>query len=158
MIKQKKVFKIQKHVFMFTVICTIFAGPSIAEEWTEFSAVLKPSPIHGVGVFATHDIPKGTRVFGEQTNYRWYKLDNLPFELRKYCQLLKEDEVRGPERFDRMEIDWYLNHSNDPNVAEIKEDYWIAVRDIKAGEELLIDYNQLNELEHLKEPFYKISH
>ena len=54
-----------------------------------------------------------------------------------------------------MEIDWYLNHSNDPNIIEIKEDYWITVRDIKACEELLVDYNQFNEPEHLKEPFYK---
>ena len=30
-----------------------------------------------------------------------------------------------------------------------------ALEDIKAGEEILIDYNCLNEPEHLKEDYYK---
>lgn len=143
--------------FIPLLLFTISFTHCNAQEWTEFSAVLKPSPIHGIGVFVTHDIPKGTKVFNEQIKYRWYKLDTLPVELRKYCQYLTEGECRGPERFDRMEVDWYLNHSDNPNVIEVKEDYWVAERNIKAGEELLIDYNQLNEPEHLKESFYKKS-
>ena len=138
----------------FLIFLTTAASYSVAEEWTEFSAVLKPSAIQGVGVFTTHDIPKGTKVFSD-IKYRWYKLESIPVELRKYCHFVKEDEVLGPERFDRMEAEWFLNHSNDPNVAEIAADFWVAVKDIKTGEELLMDYNQLNELEHLKEPYYK---
>lgn len=125
-----------------------------AEEWSEFSAVLKPSPISGIGVFATHDIPQGTKILNH-LEYREYDLKSLPPELRKYCQFLSEDTALGPERFDRMEVDWFLNHSFDPNVAEVREDYWIAVKEIKAGDELLMDYTQLNEPEHLKEWYYK---
>lgn len=142
------------HALIYLILFTITACYSAAEEWSEFSAVLKPSPIHGIGVFATHDIPKGTKVFSD-LNYKWYELNSVPVELRKYCQFLTEDTVRGPERFDRMEVDWFLNHSNNPNIVEIREEHWIAVKDIKAGEELLIDYAQLNEPEHLKESFYK---
>ena len=144
------------HALIYLIFFTITVCHCAAEEWSEFSAVLKPSPIHGIGVFAAHDIPKGTRVFAD-LNYRWYELNSVPVELRKYCQFLTEDKVRGPERFDRMEVDWFLNHSNDPNIVEIKEECWIAVKDIKAGEELLIDYTQLNEPEYLKELFYKNS-
>ena len=67
-----------------------------------------------------------------------------------------------------MEVGWYLNHSAQPNMRiESYQDgqeedcllYVInyhIIRDIKAGEEVLIDYNDLDEPEALKEDFYKM--
>lgn len=52
-------------------------------------------------------------------------------------------------------IGWYINHSREPNIHKIGEDHIVTSRAIKAGEEILIDYNQLNEPEHLKEDYYK---
>lgn len=136
--------------------------------WTEFSFILKPSPLGGVGVFATHDIPSGTLLFNQdyKSNHRTLKIKDVPEELIKYCIYINNDECLCPERFDHMEIGWYLNHSATPNIAKkdlneitmnidrVKRPFY-AIKDIKAGDEILIDYNYLNEPEHLKEDYYK---
>lgn len=126
-------------------------------EWSEFSFILKPSPIGGIGVFATHDIPSGKRIFSGEFTRRKMKTKDLPLEFRKYVIFINDEECFCPERFDRMEIGWYINHSDTPNITEISDKHLVALRDIKAGEEILLDYNELNEPEHLKESYYKKS-
>jgi Proteins containing SET domain len=42
--------------------------------------------------------------------------------------------------FHRMSIGWYTNHSKQPNVETRT---WKALRDIKKGEEITIDYDAL---------------
>ena len=55
-----------------------------------------------------------------------------------------------------MEICWYLNHSETPNVSAQKDNHpFYAIKSIKAGDEVVIDYNELNEPDHLKEAYYK---
>ena len=136
-------------------------------QWSEFSFMLQPSPLGGVGVFATHDIPAGTLLFNQNFELRTMKVIDVPAALLKYCIYISDEECLCPERFDRMEIGWYINHSSTPNIARknrvsnaeavknIKERTVHAVRDIKAGEEILIDYNSLDEPEHMKEDYYK---
>lgn len=124
---------------------------------TEFSFILKPSIIGGVGVFATHDLPAGIRVFSAASSVRKLKVSELPQQFIKYCPMVSDEECFGPEQFDRMEIRWYLNHSHQPNVKRIAPGHFVTFREIKAGEEVLIDYNQFDEPEHLKEDYYKIS-
>src|SRR5262245_41588622 len=47
------------------------------EETNEFSFVLKPSKIAGVGVFATHDIPKGAILnFWKQGDIKFVKRED----------------------------------------------------------------------------------
>lgn len=124
-------------------------------ESAEFSFILKPSSIAGIGVFATHDILEGTHLFKGNFFPRTMKIKNVPAAFVKYCIFLNNEECLCPERFDRMEIGWFINHSDTPNIVKIAEKTIIAVRDIKAGEEIFINYNQLNEPEHLKESYYK---
>ena len=136
-------------------------------DWSEFSFMLKPSPLGGVGVFATHDIPAGTHLFNPDFEIRTLKVKDVPAPLLQYCIYISDDECLCPERFDRMEIGWYINHSSTPNIAKkskapnadavknIKERIVHAVQDIKAGDEILIDYNYLDEPEHMKEDYYK---
>lgn len=144
-------------------------------KWTEFSFMLKPSPLGGIGVFATHDIPSGTLLFNQNSKHlvRTLKIKDLPAEALKYCVLINDEECFCPERFDRMEIGWYLNHSAEPNIAKkdpsqiinTAEDFYnnrekhqlYSIKDIKAGDEILMDYNELNEPEALKEDYYKQS-
>lgn len=45
--------------------------------------------------------------------------------------------------------------SNTDPVKNIKERTVYAIQDIKAGDEILIDYNCLDEPEYLKEAYYK---
>jgi len=124
----------------------------------EFSFVLKPSE-HGVGVFATHDIKAGTylRIFGDEgapvdvAVIR--KKEDVPESFRKYC-VDRGDILECPKDFGCMEIGWLLNHSGTPNAYHKNYEYH-ALRDIKVGEEITIDYNSLNEPEENKEEYYK---
>lgn len=138
-----------------------------AQPWSEFSFILKPSPLRGIGVFATHALSAGTVLFSGTHKVRTLHVKDIPQEFIKYCVLVNDEECLCPERFDRIEIGWHLNHSSGPNIALMKQNAdaigsstdsrMYVIKDIKAGEEILIDYNSLNEPEHLKEDYYKDS-
>lgn len=131
----------------------------VTVHFSEFSLILKPSSLGGVGVFALHDITAGTVIFDDTLEMRVLKMSDIPQELIKYCILVSDEECVCPGRFDRMEIGWYMNHSNNPNILCTITDFEVckfcAVRDIKAGDELVMDYRSLGEPEHLKESFYQ---
>ncbi len=121
----------------------------------EFSFILKPSE-HGIGVFAIHNIAKGAKlvVFPEGYTSRSLHKDKVPDILRGYCIDRENDRLTCPYDFSHMPIGWYLNHSNIPN-AEHRNYVYYASRDIKEGEEILIDYNTLEEPEDSKDDYYK---
>ncbi len=124
-------------------------------ETNEFSFVIKPAK-YGVGVFTTHDIKKGThlRLFvdEESTKYesRTLKKNDIPEIFRGYC-LDRGDTMICPPDFGALPIGWYVNHSSTPNAAPGQNPNphrryrWYAIRDIKAEEEILFDYNNLEE-------------
>jgi SET domain-containing protein len=130
-------------------------------ETNEFSFVLKPAA-HGVGVFATHDIPQGTRlrVFGDTNPIRLMKKEDVPETLRDWCAS-RRDVLMCPPDFGYMPIGWYLNHSDEPNAmhdsTETTDTYgeWLAARTIRSGEEITINYNELDEPEDEKKEYYK---
>jgi SET domain-containing protein len=124
----------------------------------EFLFVLKPSE-HGVGVFAVHDIKKGTflRLFGDikklYNRSIKRKIKDVPQFFRSFC-IYVEDGLIGPKAFGAMSVGWYLNHAKKSNAFHKNYD-WYAARNIKAGEEILIDYNSLEEPEEKKENYYR---
>lgn len=104
--------------------------------------VVRPSPIHSVGVFTTTPIRKGRRV----VEYSGPRI--TPEEADRLYENTSRTYLYGLEDgktvIDGDGLGAYLNHSCDPNceVDEIKGRVWIfALRDIAAGEELLWDYN-----------------
>jgi hypothetical protein len=104
--------------------------------------VVRPSPIHSVGVYAATPIRKGTRVV-EYSGPRITpdEADRI-YEGAERTYLYGLDD--GKTVIDGEGLGAYLNHSCDPNceIDEIKGRVWIfAIRDIAAGEELLWDYN-----------------
>lgn len=129
------------------------------EKTDEFSFVLKPSE-HGIGVFVTHDVKRGTylRLFGEtdrerpEDSYRFRNKKDVPPIFHQYC-VDREELLSCPVDFGTMPIGWYLNHSTTPNAVHRNYDYY-AARDIAADEEILIDYNTLEEPESAKEGYY----
>lgn len=141
--------------------------------YSECSFILKPSALGGVGVFAVHDIPANSLVLDQPFELRVMKTKDIKSEWVKYCIYINDEEMVAPERFDRMEIGWYINHSDEPNIARktplhntrasnkaeiianMKVRSIYAIKDIKSGDEILIDYNSLDEPEHLKEHYYK---
>jgi len=113
---------------------------------------LKPSKTHGVGVFAIRDIPKGTAVFAEDDDdIVWVDkvvIADLSEEFKNlykdFC-ILKEGRYGCPVSFDKLTIAWYLNNSDEPNLAADDEYRFHALRDIKAGEELTAKYSEYSE-------------
>lgn len=116
------------------------------------------SSIHGVGLIAIIDIPKGTYLFtGDISEMIWYrenelKLQTVPEKIKKlyddFCVIIHKDGVKMfgcPDSFNNLTMSWYLNNSNDPNVACDKEYNFYTIRDIKEGEELTVDYSTYSE-------------
>lgn len=125
-------------------------------ETSEFSFYLKPST-HGVGVFAVHDIVKGThlRLFGnlEAKASMLRPKDQVPEFFHQYC-MDRGDELECPIDFGAMHLGWYLNHSKQSNATHDHNFEWYAARDIKAGEEILVDYNSLEEPDDARSDYY----
>jgi SET domain-containing protein len=115
--------------------------------------MIKPSLLHGIGVFAIRDIPKGTRDLFSQGVGEWIKLtiaevEALPKHSRDLVEnhcLFDEDHYFVPDYgFKLVDLVVYLNHSDTPNVISINEgEYFEAIKDIAAGEELLLDYGTI---------------
>lgn len=109
---------------------------------------LKPSKIHGVGVFAILPIPKGTYIFepddDELTSISESEVAALPDSLlllyRDFCP--KENgKYQCPSNLNRLTPSWFLNHSDQPNVAADEELKFYALRDISLDEELTSNYS-----------------
>ncbi len=98
--------------------------------------VLRPSPIHGVGVFTTTALRRGTRL----RLFAGHDWRAKPVGIRgwaaSYCT-----SRWAPRDFQCMAIGWYLNHSSQPNVRAVGNGR--TIRYIRAGGELTVDYADL---------------
>lgn len=114
---------------------------------------LRPSTIHGIGVFAVAEIPKGTRGFFSDDKSEWISLqknevEQLPAQSRALIEnhcLYDEENYFVPEYGFRL-IDpvVFLNHSDQPNIQSIQDgEDFEALRDIRAGEELFVNYGEI---------------
>ncbi|RYY55450.1 MAG: SET domain-containing protein-lysine N-methyltransferase [Chitinophagaceae bacterium] len=114
---------------------------------------LKPSPVHGIGVFAIADIPKGFRQIFSQSVGEWIRVpisevDKLPEHSRSlietYCLFDESDYFVPDYGFKVMDLVNYLNHSSEPNVVSVNDgEYFESLREIKTGEELFVDYGTI---------------
>ena len=121
--------------------------------------MLKPSSIEGIGVFALRDIPKGCRdMFGKpDAADEWItvskkEVESLPahaqFLVGNYCLYDDENYFVPAQGFKKMDVSLFLNHSDEPNIISVDDgDYFETTRDIKQGEELLIDYAEIVDWE-----------
>jgi SET domain-containing protein len=117
--------------------------------------MLKPSGIHGIGVFAIQPIPKGCRSIFSKGTGEWMKLpiaevEQLPAHAKDlvetYCLFDEENYFVPDYGFKLMDLVNYLNHADAPNVISINDgEDFEALRDIAAGEELLVNYGHLVE-------------
>jgi SET domain-containing protein len=79
------------------------------------------SKIHGVGVFAIRSMRAGMRLF-------------------------KDNRYGCPPSFNRLTPAWYINDSRtNPNVRCDENYEFLAIRDIRRGEELTVDYSQYSD-------------
>jgi SET domain-containing protein len=117
--------------------------------------MIKPSPLHGIGVFAIRAIPKGTKNIFSKGVGDWIKVSKeevgtLPQHskdlIENHC-LFDEDFYFIPDYgFKLVDLVIYLNHSETPNVISLNDgEEFEAIRDIACGEELLVDYGTIVE-------------
>lgn len=121
----------------------------------EIWVMLKPSPVHGIGVFAIRDIPKGCQTIFSRHQNDWVKLpirdvEQLPDHSRNlvetYCLYDEENYYVPAYGFKIMDMVNYLNHSSTPNVRSVNDgEIFEAMEDIPAGTELLVNYGHIVE-------------
>src|SRR3990172_9048581 len=116
---------------------------------------VRRSALHGKGAFALQRLPKGTRL-GEYTGGRISEAEAAS----RY-----PEDGDGPHHTFLFALDdgdvidaavggnstRFLNHSCDPNCEALEEDgriYLYTLRAIRAGEELVYDYNFVLEVAH----------
>ncbi len=112
---------------------------------------LGPSNIDGVGVFAVTGFEERQRIAEgiHETEYRrlvpWTHFseygDDLQEKIRNFC-IGTPDGFIPPDKldFNRLTVEWYLNHSCDGNVGFDERGDFIARRRIRKDEELVYDY------------------
>ena len=104
---------------------------------------VRESKIHGCGLFATADIAKdeivavkGGHIVGGETLRKKITPDLGPVEIQ-----IDDDLFIAPVTQEKRELSMlYLNHSCDPNLGVRGEITFVALRDIRAGEELTHDW------------------
>ena len=109
------------------------------------------SPVIGNGVFATRDIPMGTIVVvRDRFDACLSKKDfeALPSVVREAMETYMYHDRHG-----RLVLSWdharYMNHNCCPNTMMTDYRLEVAVRDIRAGEEVTTEYGLLN----IQEPY-----
>ena len=121
----------------------------IEELNNEVRCHLKPSSIHGIGVFALRDLKKGEKCYCFPNQFRkWYavpyeRLTELRPEIREVV-LARWPAIINGSTFQSPNCDvWlcsFINYSPNPNYLQMGD---IAIRDIKKGEELVEEYRML---------------
>ena len=107
---------------------------------------LAPSKVcDGVGVFSLCDIPKGTIIWKERQEPVKVPWDKIPKWMEDNIVSLTWCDKDGfwiDCDLDRIYQAYYVNHSDNPNIGVDEKDYYIAIRNIKKGEELLYRYSE----------------
>ncbi|MDP4265395.1 MAG: SET domain-containing protein [Bacteroidota bacterium] len=126
----------------------------LLSDLVETFLVLRPSPIHGIGVFAIRDIPRGTRAMFSKDNGEWIKLPIKEIQLlpdysqeliKSYCVFDNDFYYVEKYAFKKMDLANFLNHSENPNIIPINDgEFFEAISDIRPGDELLINYSELS--------------
>lgn len=119
----------------------------------EVGLEMRPSFIHigGVGVFVVRGMVKGQKVADgiAEEDFRalisWDRFTLLDEDLQKkvmaFCIGTPEGFVPPPDfDFNKLSIDWYLNHSREGNCGFDENGDFVAIRDIHQNEELSYDY------------------
>lgn len=126
---------------------------------------IKPSKIHGVGIFAIDDIKKNENPF----LFSYMGMDGMLFDKNELNDLSKEQTKMLEDYYPTNKTNYqfipafpntliwtnYLNYDyKNPNIQLMEDGHWKAIRDIKKGEELLENPNSLFNQDGSHKVFY----
>lgn len=111
-------------------------------QWLNPKVRVTKSPVFGYAPFAVKDIAKheiiritGGIVIPKKDIKKYERLMGFAAEIQ-----ITEDFFLGPAKAEERKVRGMFNHSCDPNVGFLDSITIIAIRKIKAGEELVMDY------------------
>jgi SET domain-containing protein len=117
---------------------------------TEVFCRLGVSPIHGIGVFALRDIPKGINPLKSYVRIKEIDipksdLQKLPRGVREqmdtFCYYDKKSFTIPSIGLNSFDMAIYLNHSKQPNLRFKKNGTLESIKAVAKGEEMFIDYD-----------------
>ncbi|HJQ14443.1 MAG TPA: SET domain-containing protein [Anaerolineales bacterium] len=113
--------------------------------WFDRRLVLRMSPIHGIGTFATHDIDVGELLMLVTGGLIVRAEDKQPDKFQLATEMYNQETLAEnvfivtPRLFH-----YYINHSCEPNAIDISRransTQYVALRHIRANEEVTADY------------------
>lgn len=113
-----------------------------------------PSKIHGLGLFADQNIPKGTMIWkftpGFDLKFTKEQILNFPKDLQIYLAFYSWKSKKSGMYCFSSDNGKYFNHSDKPNVLSAYKDgeeevITTSLKEIKAGEEILDNYSSFEE-------------
>ena len=112
---------------------------------------IAPSKIHGVGIVAIRDLPKGRKMYldhlPEQYALPYSSFGKLFPEVRQILLERWPLIVSGSAfMYPDARYQAYCNHSDDPNYDAFND---VLLKDVKAGEELLENYKYIKGWEEV---------
>ena len=120
--------------------------------WFDRRLVLRKSPIHNIGTFATHFIFAGELLIMVTGGIVVTQEDRQSGKLQLAADMYNEESLADnlfivtPKMFH-----YYINHSCNANAVDLSRSansiQYIAARDIHANEEITADYYDLTTLE-----------
>ena len=108
------------------------------------------SPIHGIGVFALRDIPKGVLPLKsylkfKEIDIRKDEIKDLPSGVREqldvFCYYDKKKISIPTIGMNSFDMSIYLNHSKKPNLRFKRNGSLETIQAVAKGDELFIDYD-----------------
>ncbi len=104
--------------------------------WFDRRIVMRRSPIHGIGIYATDPIRAGERLMFVTGGIVYTTEDWRSGRVQLDGEQYNEDQI-GEDLFvaTPKALNYYMNHSCDPSILND-----IAWHDIQAGEEITTDY------------------
>jgi hypothetical protein len=117
------------------------AGVSMnTNSWLNPLLEKRSSDTEGSGIFAREEIKKDERlaIFGGKVMLI-DEMYQIPPGMQRFTMQIEERFVLGPTG-DMAEDTDFFNHSCDPNAGFSGQVFLVALRDIRAGEEITFDY------------------
>lgn len=112
------------------------------KSWKSLKTEVRKSEKQGKGLFAKENINEGELIFIKNGHIvNWEKAKKFANELGECYLQISDDFYLSPvtkEEVDDIAI--FINHSCDPNVGPDGQITFVALKNIKSGEELCYDY------------------